>query len=120
MAKGCFSFELKDGTEMDVFGQHHILQEREVQYEDGEWIEGDNACDIDDFYLTGYEKGYLFDPEDLQKLFDIDDYPDWDYNGVSYDWCGIEEEDDYETCWKKWDDYKSKFPRVTSKEQFEF
>ena len=31
---------------------------------------------------------------------------------------GIEDEDDYETCMKKWRDYKSKFPRVTSKEQF--
>ena len=42
-----------------------------------------------------------------------------DYNCESGDLCGIEENDYYETCMKKWKDYKSKFPRVTSREQFE-
>lgn len=28
-------------------------------------------------------------------------------------------EDNYEVCQKKWDDCKSKFPKITSKEQFD-
>ena len=122
MTKGEFYCELKDGTEMDVFGQEHILIEREEYYEDGEWIEGDRE-EIDYFCLTGYEEGYRYNVSDLCKFFEIDEdnnYPEWNWNGFSDNWCGIEEEDDYETGKKKWDDYKSKFPRVTSKKQFEF
>jgi predicted PolB exonuclease-like 3'-5' exonuclease len=40
-------------------------------------------------------------------------------HGFSYDWCGIEDDDDNETRQKKWDDYKSKFPKLTLKEQFD-
>ena len=91
---------------------------QEKAYEDGEWFEGDRE-EIDDFHLTDYEKGYLYDEEDVFRLFETDDY-EWDHNGYSDNWCGIDEEDDNETRQKKWDNYKSKFPRVTSKEQFNF
>ena len=104
------------------FGQEHILIEREDYYEDGEWIEGDDREEIDSFCLTGYEEGYRYDVRDLHKFFKIHKdctYPDWNWNGFSENWCGIED-DDYEKGKKKWDDYKSTFPRVTSKKQFEF
>lgn len=119
MTKGSFNFELNDGTEMSVFGQRHTLVEIEEHYDDGEWVEGDRD-EIDDFYLTGYEEGSLFEENDICKFFEVDDYGDWDFNGFSNDWCGIKDEDDNETRQKKWNDYKSKFPRVTLKEQFEF
>ena len=119
MTKGNFYFELNDGTEMNVFGQRHTLVEVEEHYDDGEWVEGDRD-EIDDFHLTGYEEGYLFEENDICKFFEVDDYGDWDFNGFSNDWCGIEDEDDNETRQKKWNDYKSKFPRVSSKDQFEF
>ena len=120
MTKGSFNFlKLKDGNEINVFGQCHTLVEMEEYYEDGEWIEEDRN-EIDDFYLTGYEEGYLFEVEDICKFFEVDDYGEWDFNGSSSDWCGINDDDDYEIRQKKWDDYKSKFPRVTSKKQFEF
>ena len=122
MTKGVFSFELEDEGTVEVFGQEHILIEREDYYEDGEWIEGDDREEIDSFCLTGYEDGYRYHERDLHKFFKFHKdckYPDWDWNGSSYDWSGIEDEDDYETSRKKWDDYKSKFPRVTSKNQFD-
>lgn len=118
MTKGNFCFDLEDGTEISVSGQRHMLVEIEENYEDGEWYEGDRY-EIDDFHLTGYEEGYLYYEDDICKLFDVDDYGEWDFNGFSNDWCGIDEDDDYEVCKKKWDNYKSKFPRVSSKEQFE-
>jgi len=117
MTKGNFYIELKDGTEINVAGQCHMLFEIEESYEDGEWHQVDR-CEMDDFYLTGYEEGYLFYESDICELFNVDDCGEWDYNGFSYDWCGIEEEDDNEECQKKWNNYKSEFPRITSKEQF--
>ncbi len=150
MTKGNFNFELEDedcevcngegvdnndedcescegmggnyGSE-DVFGQEHMLIEKEIIYENGEWFEGDNREEIDSFCLTGYEKGFRYDVNDLYKFFKISEetsYPEWDWNGLSENWCGINEEDNHETAKKKWDNYKSKFPRVTSKTQFEY
>tara|TARA_B110000908_G_C10015366_1_gene340510 strand:- start:102 stop:500 length:399 start_codon:yes stop_codon:yes gene_type:complete len=118
MTKGGFYFELKDGTEIEVFGQRHTFVESTQYFQNGEWYDDDTE-EIDDFHLTGYEEGYLYIENDLRELFNIEDY-EWDYNGVGYDWCGIEEEDDDEVRQKKWDDYRSKFPRLTSKEQFDF
>lgn len=118
MTKGNFCFELEDGIEINVFGQRHTLVEIDEKYEDGEWYE-EERCEMDDFHLTGYEEGYLFDESDICELFNVDDCGEWDFNGFSNDWCGIEEDDDYEECQKKWDNYKSKFSRITSKEQFE-
>ena len=119
LTKGELNFQLKDGTIIKVLGQRHTLVEIEEYYEDGELFYGDRE-EVDCFHLTGYEEGYLFDEGDLCRLFDIDDYPDSDFTGFSTDWCGIEEEDNKETRQKKWGDYKSKFPEVSSKEQFDF
>ena len=117
--KGNFHLELKDGTKTYVFGQYHKLDKVEEEYDDGEWYElEDNRIEIDNFYLTGSEEGFLYELDDIPKFFETEYWGDWDYNGDSDNWCGIEDEDDYETCMKKWKDYKSKFPRVTSREQF--
>ena len=119
-SKGVFDFELKDGTEISISGQCHTLYEIEEEYEDGEWC-GDPTYreEVDFFYLTGYEEGFSYDVSDIYKFFEVGWTLDWEWNG----WCsglsGIEDEDDYETSLKKWNDYKSKFPKVTSKEQFE-
>ena len=122
MTKGVFSFELKNGDNIDVFGQRHTLFcLTEIWDEESEeWMEEDRE-EIDEFHLTDYDKGFKFEESDLYRFFEIeeDDYPEWDFNGSSYDWCGIEDEDDYETREKKWNIYKNKFPNVSSKSQFE-
>ena len=51
-------------------------------------------------------------------FYELDDWPEWDSNGVSYDWCGIKEGDSLKVCEKKWDDYKKKFPEISSINQF--
>jgi len=118
--KGNFYLELKDGTKTYIFGQSHTLDKLEEEYDNGEWYElVDNKIEIDNFYLTGYEEGFLYELDDIPKFFETEYWGDWEYNGDSGNWCGIEDEDDYETCMKKWEGYKSKFPRVTSREQFE-
>ena len=121
MTKGVFSFELKNGDNINVFGQRHTLFcLTEIWDEESEeWMEEDRE-EIDEFHLTDYDKGYKFDESDLDGFFEIeeDDYPEWDFNGSSYDWSGIDDEDDYETREKKWYTYKNKFPNVSSKPQF--
>lgn len=122
MTKGVFSFELKNGTNIDVFGQRHTLfcYTEILDEESEEWMEEDRE-EIDEFHLTDYEKGYKFDESDLYDFFEIEEeeYPEWDYNGYSSDWCEIEDEDDYETREKKWNTYKNKFPKISSKSQFQ-
>jgi len=120
MTKGVFMFENKKGEHFEVFGQRHTLfsETQTWDEENEEWDEGDKE-EIDDFHLTDYEKGYQFSEDDLCKFFEIDDWPDWDYNGFSTDWCGIEDDDDNETRQKKWDDYKAKFPKATSIKHFD-
>ena len=119
MTKGVFYFESDNGDSIEIFGQRHTLicitefWDNEVE----EWIEEDRE-EVDEFHLTDYEKGYRFDYDDLCDLLEIEDYPEWDFNGVSSDWCGIEEEDDYETRENKWNVYKNKFPELSAKSQF--
>ena len=110
MTKGGFHLELKDGTDLNVWGQRHILVEIEEFYEDGEWLPDGDRDYIDEFHLTGYEEGYRYDEGDLDKFFDLaeDSWPEWEYNGFG-NWEETEEE------WHAW---KSKFPTVKSKEQF--
>tara|TARA_B110001450_G_C17610761_1_gene477180 strand:+ start:44 stop:1384 length:1341 start_codon:yes stop_codon:yes gene_type:complete len=119
MTKGSFSFTDKDGKDVTVFGQRHaLISKTQTWYDDTEQWEDLENCIEELFYLTDYEKGYRFSVEDLQKFFEIDDWPEWDYNGHSNDWCGIEEEDDSGERQKKWDNYKSKFTEVDSVDQF--
>jgi hypothetical protein len=110
------------GILLMFLGQRHTLICITEIWDDEteEWMEEDRE-EIDDFHLTDYEKGYKFDESDLNDFFEIeeDDYPEGDFNGLSYDWSGIEDEDDYDTRLKKWDTYKDKFPNVSSKSQFE-
>ena len=125
MTKGEFLFEDKEGNYIRIYGQRHTLVSKSQYWEseendesDGEWIDDDRE-EIDDFHLTDYEKGFRYDEDDISNHFDLDEWPEWDYNGFSEDWCGIEEEDSEEVRQKKWDKYKSKFPKLTSKEQFD-
>ena len=114
MPKGELRLKLNDGTEMAVFAQSHELLEICEEYEDGEWIEYDPVTE-DEFYLTGYEEGYLFYGQDILELFGVDDF-EWENNsGFAEGWCEKEEAEDYET---KWYQYQNRFPKATSKEQF--
>jgi len=117
--KGVFIYS-GDDSKTRVSCQEHKLVAKEQTWseESEEWEDDGDRDNIDEFYLTGHEEGYQFDQIELCEFFGIDDW-EWDYNGFSEDWCGIEEEDNSEVCQKKWDDYKSKFPKVTSKEQFD-
>ena len=116
MTRGEFEFELENGKEMTIYAQHHRLFKEEQCFEDGCWDFVDNEF-IDEFYLTDYEDGYRFDEESLYKFFDSNAF-DWNYEGYSSDWCGIEEFDSNETREKKWETYKSKFPELTKRDQF--
>ena len=119
-SKGVFDLVRKDGTQISISGQCHTLYEIEEEYEDGEWCGGeDNREEVDFFYLTGSEEGFSYDVSDIYKFFEVGLTLDWDWNGMGFGQSGIKDEDDYETSLKKWNDYKSKFPKVTSKEQFE-
>jgi hypothetical protein len=73
---------------------------------------------VDTFYLSDYERGVRFTFWDLYKYFDIDFYSVDDFNGVSDDWCGIDEEDDNTTRLEKWHSYMHKFPYVKSYNDF--
>ena len=116
MTKGVFYLTLKNGSQVKIFGQCHSLVYIDEEYEDGDWNEV-NREETDDYYLTENEKGYLFEIDDLKKLFNTNDY-DWDSNGVSYNWSGIDDNDDSDMGWEKYMKYKSKFKKVTSKDQF--
>ena len=122
MTKGGYSFESKNGKFIEVFGQRHTLicLTEVLDEETEEWEEGERD-EIDEFHLTDYEKGYKYEESDLYEFFEIEEeeYLEWDYNGFSNDWCGIVDEDDYDTRLKKWDIYKDKFPNVSSKSQFQ-
>ena len=117
LTKGEFYYLLENET-VSVFAQQHTLEKVIQEYEDEEWHTVDREF-VDEFYLTDYEKGYRFEEVDLSKLIKIEESPDFESDGVSYDWCGIEEDDDNETRQKKWDDYKAKFPKATSIEHFD-
>lgn len=119
MTKGIFMFEDKDGIDIKVFGQRHTLVSVTQTWDEEleEWEET-NREEIDDFHLTEYEDGYRFDEDDICKYFEIEDWPEWDFNGFSTDWCGIEEEDSFDDRQKKWNEYKDKFPLINSKDQF--
>lgn len=125
-----FYINLKDGTNIKVGSQCHRLVENEEFFEDSEneWIPTGNYREIIDvFYLTGQREGYLYYEDDLNNFFDIDGHPKWDHDGSIHDFFhGMtvnqlfnEEKDNNETRQKKWDNHKSKFSRVSSKDQFE-
>lgn len=116
--KGGFMFDTKDEEDVQVFAQGHILVESILEYDGEDWNEVDRVGEEDYFYLTDYEKGYRFDEEKLYEIFDIES-ADYDWNGFGTDWCGGEDTDTQEQALEKWEKYKSKFPEVTSKEQFE-
>ena len=102
-----------------VSAQKHELIKIKAFYEDDEWYEGEDEVTVDTFYLTGYQKGFSFDEEDICKLYGIEEVGYYDWNGFSNDWCGIMDGDDIETAKKKWNNYKSKFPKISSKQQLE-
>ena len=105
---------------MNIFSQGHTLMEEEQQFEDGLWEEIGDRIKIDSFYLTGNEEGFLFELEDIPKLFETKSRIHFDFGYSNSDnWCGIQDEDDYETNMRTWKEYKSKFPRITSREQFQ-
>ena len=122
MTKGSFSFESEDGSDICVAGQKHTLWNiTQLWNEESEEWEEDDREEFDEFYLTHYEDGVRYDESDLRKFFKIAEenfYAEWNWNGFSENWCGIDERDDKGTRDKKWEDYKNKFPLISSKEQF--
>jgi len=115
--KGSFMFNTKDGEDLQISAQCHILAEAILEYDGEDWIEIERIGEEDYFYLTDYEEGYRFDEEKLYEMFDIES-ADYDWNGFGTDWCGGEDTDTQEQALEKWEKYKNKFPEVTSKEQF--
>jgi hypothetical protein len=118
MTKGGFKFTTKEGEDIEVYGQQHILAEITQEFDGEDWIEVDREGEEDYFYLSDYEDGYRFEEEKLCELYDVE-YTDYDWNGYGCDWCGIEDTDTKEQALEKWEAYKNKFPLLTSKDQFE-
>lgn len=118
MTKGLFMFTTKEGEDIQVNGQQHLLTNVIEEFDGEDWVEQDRFGDEDYFYLTGYEEGYRFEEGDLCELYDVE-YADYEWNGYGCDWCGIEDTDTKEQALEKWEAYKNKFPLLTSKEQFE-
>ena len=112
--------ELKDGSCLSIVCRRYLISEIEEYYskDDDMWYKEDGD-ELDGFYLTLDEK--QFTDEDISKIFDIEDYfGEWDdTNGWSDDHCGIDEGDDLKTSIEKFEKYKSKFEKVTSKDQFD-
>ena len=111
-------FTTKEGEDIQVNGQQHLLTNIIQEFDGEDWVEQDRFGDEDYFYLTGYEEGYRFEEGDLCELYDVE-HADYDWNGYGCDWCGIEDTDTMEQALKKWEAYKNKFPLLTSKDQFE-
>ena len=118
MTKGLFMFTTKEGEDIQVNGQQHLLTNVIEEFDGEDWVEQDRFGDEDYFYLTGYEEGYRFEEGDLCELYDVE-YADYEWNGYGCDWCGIEDTDTKEQALEKWEAYKNKFPLLTSKDQFE-
>jgi len=118
MTKGGFMFTTKEGEDIEVYGQQHILAEITQEFDGEDWIEVDRDGEQDYFYLSDYEDGYRFEEDKLCELYDVE-YTDYDWNGYGCDWCGIEDTDTKEQALEKWEAYKNKFPLLTSKDQFE-
>ena len=110
--------ELKDGTYIGIHSRKHFINEVYEDFYDGEW-ERQEVDEVDYFYLTRDEK--RFNDEDVSKFFDLDNYFGQydDSNGWSGDYCGINETDDHEKSLEKFKNYKLKFEKVTSKDQFD-
>lgn len=117
---GYFTMRTKDGKVYKVQAQKHHLREfyQEWDSETKEWEYFGDEVDLDEFYLTENEGGFRFDYEDVEKYFG--EVYDYNWNGLSNDWCGIDSvtPEPVENARKKWNDYKNRFPKVTSKEQF--
>ena len=117
---GYFTMRTKDGKVYEVQAQKHHLREffQEWNAETEEWEDFGDEVDLDEFYLTGNESGFRFDYEDVEKYFG--EVYDYNWNGLSNDWCGIDSvtPEPVEISQKKWENYKSRFPKITSKEQF--
>lgn len=94
-----------------------------LQIKDGnEWVDEGAFGQLDEFYLTGDWDGFRYSYDDIEKFFLLDDDDEIEFDedsGQEENWCGIEEDDTYEASQKKWDEYKNKFPKVSSKDQFE-
>ena len=118
MTKGVFRLDTRSGEEFEVSAQMHVLADVIQEFDGEDWIEVDRNHEEDYFYLTDYEEGYRFDEEQICEMFDTE-YPDYEWNGYSNDWCDIEETDTKEQALEKWEVYKNKFPLLTSKEQFD-
>lgn len=113
--------ELKDGTLLGISCRKHFLSEIYEYYSENDdiWYKEDGD-EIEHFYLTSDEK--RFTDEDVCQYFGLDeDY--WvqgdNSNGWSDDYCGINETDDHEKSLEKFKNYKLKFDKVTSKDQFD-
>ena len=117
---GYFTIRRKDGKLYKVEAQKHHLREfyQEWDSETMEWESFGDDQDLDEFYLTANEDGFRFQEEDVEEYFG--EIYDYDWNGLSNDWCGIESFEPVELSQKKWEDYKNRFPKLTSKDQFTY
>ena len=119
---GYFTIRKKDGKLYEVEAQKHHLREfyQEWNSKTKEWEYIGDEEDLDEFYLSGDDEGFRFQEEDIEKYFG--EIYDFDWNGLSNDWCGIDSitPEPVEDAKKKWEVYKNRFPKLTSKEQLNY
>ena len=128
---GLFLEDFGDGiyNETEVKGQRHILVREYQSTEQGkdDWSEYESETE-DEFYLTGKDDGFRYDEGDLVKFFKIKNW-EWTFNATNAeeDWSVEDDPDDIligslkiRNIKEKWNTYKNKFPKISSKSQFDF
>jgi antitoxin component YwqK of YwqJK toxin-antitoxin module len=128
---GLFLEDFGDGiyNETQVKGQRHILVREYQSTEQGkdDWSEYESETE-DEFYLTGKDEGYRYDEGDLVKFFKIKNW-EWTFNATNAeeDWSVEDDPDNIligslkiRNIKEKWNTYKNKFPKISSKSQFDF
>ena len=127
---GLFLEDFGDGiyNETEVKGQRHILVREYQSTEEGkdDWSEYESETE-DEFYLTGKDEGYRYDEGDLVKFFKIKNW-EWTFNATNAeeDWSVEDDPDNIligslkiRNIKEKWNTYKNKFPKISSKSQFD-
>lgn len=119
-----FVVTTKEDNLLKVSAQLHELRSFYAVWdsESETWDTDGDEDIIDYFYLTEYESGSQFQEVDLKDYFKIEEHRlDWQYLAMPYhNWCGIQRFEPIEQSNAKWIEYKKRFPKITSKDQFTY
>lgn len=119
---GYFIIRTREGEALKVEANLHELRlcYAEWNSEDQCWdCDGEDKI-IEHFYLTDLEEGYQFQESDVKDYFqvEVNDFY-WEFGVMPHNnSCGIKEFEPITDAKKKWGEYRNRFPKLTSKNQF--